>query len=276
MEEKQEKKQPEFKGKVGIIWLTAVLVILLGCVTVYTFKLVNENKKLKQIPQAQQPQLTEQKQTTEKTSKVESTTSEEKTEKRIELTNKEKIDFNNKFSQLTTKGAVAFPNTTNLIETDEGKYKFICLIKYDDLHDDKESILVEKNDRPDDRFLPVQKFQKYVKDFYGTALNISNLKNYIYNKNGISYINISIEGLVAEYAVKTDYIVENTQTNERSLYINLIDINQINIDKVDQYLSKDFLDYDRSKISQILKVTCKIDSSNNDEYVITDVRYVKK
>ena len=72
MEEKQEKKQqPEFKGKMGIVWLTGILVIILGCVTVYTFKLVNENKKLKQIPQAQQPQVIEQEQKTEETAKEE-------------------------------------------------------------------------------------------------------------------------------------------------------------------------------------------------------------
>ena len=79
MEEKQEKKQPEFKGKVGIIWLTGILVIILGCVTVYTFKLVNENKKLKQIPPEPQA-VAKVEETKEEPSKTESTTSEEKAE----------------------------------------------------------------------------------------------------------------------------------------------------------------------------------------------------
>ena len=49
MEEKQEQKQePELKGKIGIVWLTGILVILLGCVTVYTLKLAKENGDLKQ------------------------------------------------------------------------------------------------------------------------------------------------------------------------------------------------------------------------------------
>ena len=59
MEEKQEKKQePELKGKMGIVWLVGILVIALGCVTVYTLKLCKENKELKQT--TQQPQVVAQ------------------------------------------------------------------------------------------------------------------------------------------------------------------------------------------------------------------------
>ena len=77
MEEKQEKKE-EFKGKMGIVWLTGILVIILGCVTVYTFKLVNENKKLKQAPaQVQQTQTA----TVQEQPKVQSESEEKNTEK---------------------------------------------------------------------------------------------------------------------------------------------------------------------------------------------------
>ena len=51
MEEKQEKEQKtEFKGNFGFIWLIGILVILLGCVTVYTLKITADNKELKQTP----------------------------------------------------------------------------------------------------------------------------------------------------------------------------------------------------------------------------------
>ena len=78
MEEKQEKKQePEFKGKMGTVWLVGILVIILGCVTVYTFKLVNENKKLKQLPPEPQT-VAKVEETKEEPAKGESTASEEK------------------------------------------------------------------------------------------------------------------------------------------------------------------------------------------------------
>ena len=80
MEDKQEKKQePEFKGKMGTVWLVGILVIILGCVTVYTFKLVNENKKLKQLPPEPQTVAKDEEQK-EEPAKVENITSEEKKE----------------------------------------------------------------------------------------------------------------------------------------------------------------------------------------------------
>ena len=54
MEEKQEKKQPEFKGKMGIVWLVGILVIVLGCVTVYTLGLLRKNGVPNQVPLEQQ------------------------------------------------------------------------------------------------------------------------------------------------------------------------------------------------------------------------------
>lgn len=60
MEEKQEKKQnPEFKGNLGFIWLTGILVILLGCTVVYTLKITKDNNELKQEQQRQAFQIRE-------------------------------------------------------------------------------------------------------------------------------------------------------------------------------------------------------------------------
>ena len=50
MEEQEKKQKPEFKGNLGFIWLTGILVILLGCTVVYTLKIAKENKELKQTP----------------------------------------------------------------------------------------------------------------------------------------------------------------------------------------------------------------------------------
>ena len=51
MEEKQEKKQePEFKGKMGTVWLVGILVIILGCVTVYTLGMLRKNGAQDQVP----------------------------------------------------------------------------------------------------------------------------------------------------------------------------------------------------------------------------------
>ena len=73
MEEKQEKK-PEFKGKMGIIWLVGILVIVLGCVTVYTLGLLRKNGVPEQLPPEPQTIVHVEAQ------KTENTTSEEKAE----------------------------------------------------------------------------------------------------------------------------------------------------------------------------------------------------
>lgn len=83
MEEKQEKKQePELKGKMGIVWLVGILVILLGCVTVYALNLCRE-KEMKEPPQPiQQSQnvATTQENKVEETATTENTTNETITE----------------------------------------------------------------------------------------------------------------------------------------------------------------------------------------------------
>ena len=80
MEEKQEKKQePEFKGKMGTVWLVGILVIILGCVTVYTLGMLRKNGAQDQVPTEPQTvaKVEEQK---EEPAKVESTINEEKKE----------------------------------------------------------------------------------------------------------------------------------------------------------------------------------------------------
>ena len=91
MEEKQEKKQPGFKGKIGIVWLTGILVIILGCVTVYTFKLVNENKQLKE----EQPVITETKE------QIQESTS--KTEEQLKNTNNTTVAKDEKITSMTSE-----------------------------------------------------------------------------------------------------------------------------------------------------------------------------
>ena len=55
MEEKQKNDQkPEFKGNLGFVWLIGILVILLGCVTIYTLKITADNKELKQASEVDQ------------------------------------------------------------------------------------------------------------------------------------------------------------------------------------------------------------------------------
>ena len=48
-EEPKNETKPKFNGNLGFVWLIGILVILLGCVTVYTLKLTKENKELKLI-----------------------------------------------------------------------------------------------------------------------------------------------------------------------------------------------------------------------------------
>ena len=127
MEEKQEKKQPEFKGKMLIVWLTGILVIILGCVTVYTFKLVNENKKSKQVPQAQQPQVIEQEQKTE-----EAATNATEDKNAVEV-----IGLSTKFKELST---ISIENKKIDIEENDSKFS------YDFNKNGKnEEILISKN-----------------------------------------------------------------------------------------------------------------------------------
>ena len=88
MEEKQEKKQePEFKGKMGIVWLVGILVIILGCVTIYTLGLLRKNGAPNQVPP--EPRTIAQ----VEAQKTENTTSEEKTTKTTAMTADEKYEI---------------------------------------------------------------------------------------------------------------------------------------------------------------------------------------
>lgn len=81
MEEKQKNNQKqEFKGNLGFVWLIGLLVILLGCVTIYTLKITADNKELKQAPVAKQSQttVTAQEPKAENTNKTTVMTSQDK------------------------------------------------------------------------------------------------------------------------------------------------------------------------------------------------------
>ena len=72
-EEPKNENKPEFKGNLGFIWLIGILVILLGCVTVYTLKITADNKELKQAQPLPQPAI-QTPVTTQEQTKTENTT----------------------------------------------------------------------------------------------------------------------------------------------------------------------------------------------------------
>ena len=130
MEEKQEKKQePEFKGKMGIVWLVGILVIILGCLTVYTIKLASDNKKQNQAPTpAQQPQTV----ATQEQAKTQTTAKEEKTEETKTTSTQEKTTYSYSELEGVYEGTdtiklegknVAQPQHLELYK--DGTYKFV-------------------------------------------------------------------------------------------------------------------------------------------------------
>ncbi len=100
-EEKNTEPKREFKGNLGFIWLIGILVILLGCTVVYTLKLKNENKELKQVPQENIQSIEQE--TTENIESTKATNIEEKNAVDV-------IGLNNKFTELS-KAAVKAYNT---------------------------------------------------------------------------------------------------------------------------------------------------------------------
>ena len=183
MEEKQmnENKEPELKGKMGIVWLVGILVIFLGCVTVYALKLCKENKELKQIPQqVPQPQVvTSTKETKTEETVKEVTTKEEKAEtedknakevygldtkfkslsdvavKKIEeIYNQDKVsinlscDLNNdgKKEKITNKGSDIYLNGERIYKSEYYTIESIYVIDINKEDDQKELVLKEIQD----------------------------------------------------------------------------------------------------------------------------------
>ena len=104
MEEKHEKNQEvEFKGNLGFIWLIGILVILLGCVTVYTLKLTSENNELKQAPQTVQQLAV----ATQEQAKTENTNSIIPDENTVNLSSSDKEKYTDKLTD-AKNGKTAF------------------------------------------------------------------------------------------------------------------------------------------------------------------------
>lgn len=95
----------------------------------------------------------------------------------------------------------------------------------------------------------------YVIHFYEKRLNIC----FLFSK-----------GLSASFAIKADYIVENTKTKEKSLFVDIIS----DRDDFDKYLDTDYIKYDKSIVDERLKITYKSNPENNTKYILTDVGYV--
>ena len=109
-----------------------------------------------------------------------------------------------------------------------------------------------------DPYMEISKFQEYAKQFYNKELDINSLKEYLYKKDNNTDILVTMGGLAAESTIKADYIIENKAENKKSLYIDIIDLyddNNLTSEDINNYLLHDFLEYDKSKVSNRLKIT---------------------
>ena len=122
-----------------------------------------------------------------------------------------------------------------------------------------------------DPYLEISKFQKYAKQFYNKELDMNCLKKYLKVKDNSTYILANIAGLSADSAIKADYIIENKQDNTKSLYIDIIDIysNNFTSEEIKNYLSDDFLEYDKTKVSSTLKITYAINYETQKNYILS-------
>ena len=210
MEEKQknENKQPEFKSKMGIVWLTGILVIVLGCVTVYTFKLFNENKKIKQVPQVQtqsiQPAVTTDSTKAEETAKIENT-------------NKTQImTADEKFSVYANGMKKVFKNLKN-----DG-------IKYIEAFDEK----VDTSEYVGTYALSSEYFAKidnqrnlYIKDKKVTS-DVLNITKMLHAQDGYYFFVIKSDGTL-EYIAENDYKKSKYVSHKLEGFKNIIDVIEI-------------------------------------------------
>ena len=194
MEEKQEKE--EFKGKMGIVWLTGILVIILGCLTVYTIKLVNENKRIKEAlapAPMQQPQVNV---TTPKTDKEETAETENlKEDKNInETTNKNESTASQGNKNNETKKEQTYTN--NLIDAENGKTAFLELVNKNELQTEKHN-----------------GYYTYV-DPFDNKYNIKEIKNVVSEKGLMGNDNWAVL-----FKVTVTYTDNNNKTKKMELAI---------------------------------------------------------
>ena len=166
MEEKQ-KNEPEFKGNLGFIWLIGILVILLGCVTVYTLKITADNKELKQAPtqiSTQQQPVIEQVKTEEE---IDSKTENNNISSNITPNSK----YNYKLSKRTTNQAVREGYIEIMVDTKGDAYLYT----------------VGNLDYEDDAQLKgkIRKIEKQFKSYPIEVEGSSKLKAYKLNMTGV-------------------------------------------------------------------------------------------
>lgn len=193
-------------------------------------------------------------------------------DKTIKLSDEEKIAINEQLLLLSSidSGDYTFnlsKNNGNIIETDEAMYKFMGFLNTIKTED----TVVINNGEFDESYIEISKFQEYVKKVYNQELDMNNLKNYISIQNNITYIKVPLEGMAADYAVKADYIVENKKEDTKNLYVNLVDTSNDNIefDDIEKYLSTNFLDYDKSKVTYTLKITYVLNKETQENYIVS-------
>ena len=251
MEEKQEKE--EFKGKMGIVWLTGILVIILGCVTVYTFKLVNENKKLKQAPaQVQQTQTATVQEQPKEQDKIKNTQKEtnnideskkisntrelnESEKKKIEDEIKTGGDFYSSLFSIQSNNFKEIKEfDTNLLKNNYNKYIFVCNMINKENITDKFIISLENIER-DGIYISFEEMEKEWKKLYGEEINLDKLINDISDKfsiplkkkkNNKDYIFITgVDGLGGQ-----DYKIKPTKITENDNNINVIFFDVVSLD----------------------------------------------
>ena len=252
MEEKQE-----FKGNLGFIWLIGILVILLGCVTVYTLKLTKENNELKQVSRTvQQPIQTPV--ITQETKKEETMkTEKDKNEiiDSIDVTNdfdKKKLNqftYNglrlNKFNKLSEANFIEILNYINaekrLLKLDS-KGKIIS--SFNDvkkLISDK--FIIDNSEKVNEEIKSViKKFNESDIDFYfdenGDATSISNNYSKVLSvrKENENYI---IETINYNINFLSSYIKNGTKLKLSKVIVNEIDSNYyIKINFYEKYYNK--------------------------------------
>ena len=192
-----------------------------------------------------------------------------------ELTAKEKSDINKKLSQSLNLSAINYAETLikninvggEILNSDKSRYELLLLAD-GFLNDD---ITYISNGYISDQYMEISKFQEYAKKIYNKELNTSSLKEYLYKKDNNTYILVTMGGLAAESAIKADYIIENKAENSKSLYLDIIDLydNNLTSEEINNYLSHDFLNYDKTKVSHKLKITYTINSKTQEYYILS-------
>lgn len=190
----------------------------------------------------------------------------------IRLSNEEKININSKLLNLSsimcmdTLWSKAYDG--NVLDSDKAKYEFILLIE--DFSD--EDTVKINNGSVLESYIELSKFQKYAKKYYIKELNTKELNDYIYKKEGVTYIKVSLEKLSKDYAIKAGWIVENKTEKNKTVVVNLIDPYQnrkLTSNKGEKLFLSDSLEYDSSMIKYRLIITYATNPKTQENYLIS-------